>query len=119
MIVINVTRNTLLSDRCQRATSFGTRLLGLLGRKTIMAGEGLLLDRCQAIHTCGMRFPIDVLSLDKELRVLRTIENLPSFRARFLKKAAYVLELPAGMVCRTRTAVGDQVQIRRDDITGA
>jgi uncharacterized membrane protein (UPF0127 family) len=114
MTVINVTRNTLLADRCQFANSFWSRLIGLLGRKTITEGEGLLLDRCQAIHTNGMRFPLDVLSLDKDLRILRTIENLQPFRIRILTNAAFVLELPTATINRTQTVVGDKVEFRDD-----
>jgi uncharacterized membrane protein (UPF0127 family) len=52
-------------------------MIGLLNRKALAQGEGLLLDRCYGIHTFGMRFPIDVVFLDKELRVMRAVPALP------------------------------------------
>ncbi len=112
MIVINATKNTLLSDRCRFANSIWKRMIGLLDRKNVAEGEGLLLDRCLGIHTIGMRFPIDVLCLDRNLRVLRTIKEMPPFRACLLNRALFVMELPAGTISKTNTFVGDQIHIR-------
>jgi uncharacterized membrane protein (UPF0127 family) len=75
-------------------------------------GEGLLLDRCYGIHTIGMRFPIDVLFLDKELHVMRAVQALPPFRTCVVKHAVYVLELPVGAIPASRTETGDQIQMR-------
>lgn len=117
MVVINATKRTVLSDQCRFANSIWKRMIGLLDRKAVADGEGLLLDRCYGIHTFGMRFSIDVLCLDKDFRVLRTIEELPPFRACMLKKAVFVMELPAGTIGKTGTLVGDQIHIRVDDAT--
>jgi uncharacterized membrane protein (UPF0127 family) len=119
VIVINATKNALLSDRCQFADSFWKRLIGLLGRKAMAEGEGLLLDRCQAIHTFGMRFPIDVVWLDENFRVLQTTVNLLPFRACVQKGATFVIELAAGTIRPTHTTVGDQIQIRDNNVTAA
>jgi len=112
MIVTNVTRTAVLSNRCRFANSFWKRLVGLLDHKAMAEGEGLLLDHCQGIHTFGMRFPIDVLYLDKDFHVLQTVTNLRPFRASLLRTTAFVLELPAGTIHRTRTVVGDEIHIR-------
>lgn len=118
MIVINATRNTVLSDQCRFANSFWKRMIGLLNRKSVNSGEGLLLDRCYGIHTFGMRFPIDVVCLDKNFRVLRTITGLLPFRACVLNQAAFVMELPAGTLNRTQTSEGDQIHIRISKTNG-
>ena len=92
--------------RCSNAWS-GCSTAGDLSK-----GEGLLLDRCYGIHTFGMRFPIDVLFLDKDLRVIRAVKALPPYRTCVVKKSVYVLEVPVGALDASRTAEGDQIQIR-------
>jgi uncharacterized membrane protein (UPF0127 family) len=115
MVLVNVTKKTVLSDRCHFANSVFKRMIGLLNRRALGPGEGLLLDRCYGIHTFGMRFSIDVLFLDKDLRVMRAVTALPPFRTCIVKKAVYVLELPVGDIQRTRTEAGDQIQFRTAD----
>jgi uncharacterized membrane protein (UPF0127 family) len=115
MVLVNVTKKTLVSDRCHFANSVFKRMVGLLNRKALGPGEGLLLDRCYGIHTFGMRFPLDVLFLDKDLRVMRAVTALPPFRTCVVKKAVYVLELPVGAIQHTRTEAGDQIQFRTAD----
>jgi len=119
MVVINATKNALLSDHCRFANSFWKRMIGLLDRKAVAEGEGLLFDRCYGIHTFGMRFSIDVLCLDRSFRVLRTIPDLHPFRACLLNKAVFVVELPAGTIIRTQTTVGDQIHIRVNNLAGS
>lgn len=112
MVLINATKKTVVSDRCHFANSVLKRMVGLLNRKALAQGEGLLLDRCYGIHTVGMRFPIDVLFLDKELRVIRAVPALPPFRTCVVKHAVYVLELPSGSIQRSQTSAGDQIKMR-------
>lgn len=87
-------------------------MVGLLNRNRLNEGEGLLIDRCYGIHTFGMRFSIDVLFLDQNLKVIRVVPSLPPFRTCVVKKAVYVLELPAGTADKTQTVAGDQICIR-------
>jgi uncharacterized protein len=112
MVLVNATKKTVVSDRCRFANSVFKRMIGLLNRKALAQGEGLLLDRCYGIHTVGMRFPIDVLFLDKELQVMRAVPALPPFRTCVVKHAVYVLELPVGSIQRSQTEAGDQIQMR-------
>lgn len=112
MVLVNVTRQAVLSDRCHFANTVWKRMIGLLNRRSFTPGEGLLLDRCYGVHTFGMRFPIDLLFLDQDLQVIRAVRALPPFRTCAVKRAVYVLELPVGAVDRTGTAEGDQIQIR-------
>jgi hypothetical protein len=114
MVVINATKNSILADRCRFANSVLKRMVGLLNRHALSDGEALLLDHCYGIHTFGMRFPIDVLCLDNNFRVLRTIAGLSPFRACVLNKAAFIMELPSGTLKKTQTALGDQIHIRVD-----
>jgi uncharacterized protein len=112
MVLVNATKKTVLSDRCRFANSVFKRMVGLLNRRGLALGEGLLLDRCYGIHTFFMRFSIDVLFLDKELQVMRAVSALPPFRTCVVKHAVYVLELPVGSVERSQTTAGDQIQMK-------
>jgi uncharacterized membrane protein (UPF0127 family) len=112
MVLVNATKKTVVSDRCRFANTVLKRMVGLLNRPTLASGEGLLLDRCYGIHTIGMRFGIDVLFLDKELRVMRAVPSLPSFRICIVRQAVYVLELPVGAIQASRSEAGDQIQMR-------
>ena len=112
MVLVNTTKKTILSDRCHFANTVLKRMIGLLNRQKFAEGEGLLFDRCYGIHTFGMRFPIDVLFLDKDLHVIRAVKALPPYRTSVVRKAVYVLELPVGALEKTHTEEGDQIQIR-------
>jgi len=122
MVLVNATQKTIVSDRCHFANTVLKRMVGLLNRGRFDRGEGLLLDRCYGIHTVGMRFPIDVLFLDKDLHVIRAIKALPPWRTCAVKKSVYVLEVPVGAIEASRTGEGDQIQISNansDTTTGA
>jgi uncharacterized membrane protein (UPF0127 family) len=71
------------------------RLLGLalLGRRA--AGEGLLIPGCRSVHTFGMRFPLDLVFLDFNLRPVSRRRSVPAGRIAFERRAQAVLELPA------------------------
>jgi uncharacterized membrane protein (UPF0127 family) len=112
MVLVNATKKTVVSDNCHFANTVLKRMVGLLNRGQFGAGEGLLLDRCYGIHTFGMRFPIDVLFLDKDLCVIRAVKALPPYRTCVVKKSVYVLEVPVGALDASRTGEGDQIQIR-------
>src|ERR1043166_984530 len=112
MVLFNATKKTTVCDRCHFANSVLKRMVGLLNRKALTSGEGLLLDRCYGIHTIGMRFPIDVLFLDRDLHVMRAVRALPPFRTCVVRQAVYVLELPVGAIDQSRTEAGDQIQMR-------
>jgi uncharacterized protein len=112
MVLVNATRKTVISDHCRFANSVFKRMVGLLNRKQFTPGEGLLFDRCYGIHTFGMRFSIDVVFLDREYKVIRTVPALPPFRTCAVRQAVYVLELPVGSIASSGTQAGDQIQVR-------
>ncbi len=97
MQIRNITRGVTLGDRVKRADRFQTRLLGLMFRRRLGVGEGLLIDPCKAIHTHFMRFPIDVLFLDAGGRVVLVIPAMRAWRqSPYVREARAVLEVPAG-----------------------
>lgn len=108
--VVNITKGSLLAERAVVASTYLQRLVGLIGRRCLPAGEGLILSPCQAIHTFFMRFPIDVIFFDDTSHILHLEENMPPFRmSRFVPGARYVLELPAGTIRKTATEKGDML----------
>jgi uncharacterized membrane protein (UPF0127 family) len=110
--VLNTNRNTVIGDRVQVADTSFTRLFGLLGKRHIDAGRGLWIKPSSGVHTLGMMFPIDVIGLDKELRVLRLWSNLVPFRVTSVStKIRSVIELPAGRIEECGTQLGDILQI--------
>jgi uncharacterized membrane protein (UPF0127 family) len=83
-----------------------SRMKGLLGRRSLATGEGLLLRPAGSIHTAFMRFPIDAVFLDANLRVLRVEANLRPWRIAAQRGARAVVELPAGTAEGMGLAVG-------------
>ena len=86
-----------------------SRMVGLLGRKSISSGEGVALRPGFSIHTAFMRFPIDVVFLDAELVVLKIDEAVRPFRTAACRGAREVVELRAGECERRGLSVGDRV----------
>jgi uncharacterized protein len=112
--VQNVTRCTELADRALVAGNRADRRRGLLGRNGLSAGEGLWIIPCEAVHTFGMRFPIDLVYLDRRHRVLKTRSNVGPWRLSGCLRAHSVIELPAGTVRDTRTTKGDTLTLESD-----
>lgn len=113
MRVRNLTRNTLVADRVSVAQTSRERRKGLLGRESLAEGEGLWIVPCEAVHTFGMKFPIDVVFLSRSHKVLKVREAVPRGRIAVCLRAHSVLELPAGALRRSRTQAGDQLALER------
>ena len=108
MRIMNRTRGTLLGTRVRLADSWWSRFRGFLLRPEPRFGEGILLTPCNAIHTWGMSFPLDVVFLDASGRVLEVIEGLPpGTTAVRVPGGRYVLEVPTRTIEATGTTVGD------------
>ena len=109
---INTTRDTTLADKVKIAANPWLRLKGLLVTKSLSQGEGLSIEPCQSVHTFFMAYPIDILFLDKELRVVYLRNAMPPNRiSRHVFKARSVIELPAGTIEGTGTQIGDLLAI--------
>lgn len=86
-----------------------SRMRGLLGRKSLPSGEGLLLRPAASIHTAFMRFAIDAVFLDRDGRVLRVEPRIAPWRAAGCRGARAVLELSAGESERRGVRPGDRL----------
>jgi trehalose synthase len=96
---------TVLGRRVPVAVGPGARLLGLSHLDREAAGPGLLIPRCASVHTFGMRFPLDLVFLDRGGRPLSFRRAVPPRRIAFERRASAVLELPS--------FAGDWVDLRR------
>ena len=93
--------------RARVARSFAARFRGLMGAADLPAGQGMLFPRTSSVHTHFMRFPIDVVFLDEELRIVAVRPALRPWRMAAAKRARSVLELRAGECERVGLAEGD------------
>lgn len=110
--VLNQTRQTVVADTVQMATSFLTRLVGLMGRPDLPKGHGLWIMPCNDIHSCFMRFEFDALFLDKSHQVLYIVERMKPWRiSKIVRGGKTVLELPAGTIAASKTQIGDQLAL--------
>ena len=108
-----LSRARIVCESCSVADTIWTRLRGLMGRRRLEPGEGLLLRPSGSVHTCFMRFAIDVVFLDGELRVLAVSPSVRPWRLRLQRGARAVLELPAGDAERVGIAPGDHLTVGR------
>lgn len=114
--VYNKTRETFVATEATVADSYFTRLVGLLGKgkRWAQLGRGLWIVPSRGVHTIGMLFPIDLIFLSKSKEVVHIEEHVRPFSvSRVSLKATSVLELPAHTIYRSRTQVGDQMEIAR------
>jgi len=109
--VLNVTRRTVLATRLEKAHTAATRKKGLLGREGLASGEGLWIAPCESVHTFFMHFPIDLVYLDRKLKVRKVRHSVGAWRVSACFSAKSVLELPAGTARETRTERGDAMEI--------
>jgi uncharacterized membrane protein (UPF0127 family) len=107
--VENQTRNAVLAETAEVAQSSSERRTGLLKHASFVPGQGLWIVPCEAVHSFGMKFSIDVVYLDRKKRVRKVRENMVPRRLSACLLAHSVLELPAGTVERTATRPGDQL----------
>jgi uncharacterized protein len=101
----------VVCEQCLVADSPLARMRGLLGRSDLARTEGVLLRPAGSIHTYFMRFAIDVVFLDRELRVVKVAEHVRPWNAVRRKGAKAVLELRSGEITRRRVRVGDVLQM--------
>lgn len=91
-----------------------TRMRGLLGRRELPAGQGLLIEPCNSVHMVFMRFPIDVVYIDKDGVVVKAVEDLKVNRfSAGGRKARSTLELPVGTIREAGITPGDRLTIIR------
>lgn len=116
--VRNLTSGTVLGTEVELAGSSRTRTKGLLGRRTLVPGEGLWIVPCEAVHTFFMQFAIDLVYLDRKNRVRKVRSAVRPWRISGCFVAHSVLELPAGTAAAARTKKWDQIEFISDGAQG-
>jgi len=106
--IINKTKNTVLAQKASFADTPFKRMKGLLARKELEPAEGLILKPCQSIHTFFMRFAIDVVFVDRDNRIIKTISGLKPWRlSSICFPAQSCIELPEGTIASSLSSPGD------------
>ncbi|HTU51115.1 MAG TPA: DUF192 domain-containing protein [Acidobacteriaceae bacterium] len=108
--VLNLTRQTVLAERVEVADRGAKRRKGLLGRSGLGPEEGLWIVPCESVHTFGMRFAIDLVYVDRKLRVRKVRSGVPPWRMSACLTAHSVIELASGAAFASKTQVGDQLE---------
>src|ERR1019366_10741976 len=110
--VTNTTRGVSVGDSVELADTSLKRMFGLLGRRSLNAGGGLWIKPSSGVHTFGMAFKIDVVGLDRDLKVIKLWRCLAPFRVTSVSlKMKSVLELPCGTISQSQMQLGDQMHI--------
>jgi uncharacterized protein len=107
--VRNETRDACLARAEWRGSMVG-RARGLLGKGSLPDGAGIVITPCNSVHMLFMRFPIDVVYINRENRVVKAVSDLKPFRFSLGGAGAHAaIELPTGTVAASGTAPGDQL----------
>ena len=115
VLVRNQTRNTVLAETAEVADTASKRRTGLLKHTGLEPGQGMWIVPCEAVHSFGMKFTIDVIYVDRKKRVRKTRQRMGPRRLSGCLLAHSVLELPAGTIESTGTQAGDQLSFERQD----
>lgn len=108
--VSNLTRQTVLATCMEVADNGEKRRKGLLGQQRLRPGSGLWIIPCEAVHTFGMQFSIDLVYLDRMNRIKKLRSDVGPWRLSACLSARSVLELPAGTIRATQTKLGDRLE---------
>ncbi len=109
IVVLTRSDGSVICERCVVADRMLPRMKGLLGKRELIAGEGLLIQPAPSIHTFFMRFAIDVVFLAKNGEVMKVAPDVGPWRMRSCRRAFAVLELAAGEAERRGITVGDHI----------
>jgi|TARA_B100000315_G_C14490441_1_gene547328 hypothetical protein len=109
--IINTTKSTTLSKKVEVADSFFTRLKGLMFRERMPWDEALIFYNSPSIHTFFMKFPIDIVFLDGDMRVIRIARNFEPWGVISCFKSYLTIELPPSKTAEEGLEVGDILEI--------
>jgi len=110
----NLDRNTVVAEEVEVAAGFRRRFLGLMGRQRLPRGRALWLVPCNSVHTLFMRFALDLIFCDGDLRVVAVRRDVRPWRpVPPVRGAASVFELAAGSPAVSGTRPGDRLELRQ------
>ena len=108
----------VVCERCEIPKSSFARMRGLLGRGALEPGSGMLIDAAPSVHMFFMRFPIDVVFLDRDWMVVRVVHALKPWRVAGARRAVAALELPAGAAAEAGLQEGDVLVLEEPEAAG-
>jgi uncharacterized membrane protein (UPF0127 family) len=110
--IVNTSRGVTLAEAGWRANTFVTRGIGLMFRRALPPGGGLIIPGSSSVVTFFMRFPIDVLFVDRAGKVAHIVHGMAPWRtSKIVRGSKLAIELPAGTAKQTGTEPGDIVEI--------
>ena len=112
-VLVNIDNGLQVAGRVRLAGDSGSRRRGLLGVNALDRESGLWIVPCEAIHTFGMRMPIDLLFLDRGFKVRKLLKDVRPWRIAVCLRASSVVELRAGAIAESKTKVGDCLSVQR------
>ncbi|HEX7362976.1 MAG TPA: DUF192 domain-containing protein [Bryobacteraceae bacterium] len=111
--VLDLERGIVLATRVRIAATSRARRKGLLGIDRLEAGAGLWIAPCDAVHTIGMKIPIDVVFLGRDHKVKKIVPHLKPWRIAACLTASSVLELEAGAAERAQLRAGARLRFEK------
>ena len=112
LIATNLDTGEVVADKVAVADTRATRAVGLLNRSSLNPGEALWIVPSRGVHTCWMRFAIDIVALDDSGVVVDQVASLKPWRIRLPRRGtAGVLELPEGALKLTGTKIGHRIEL--------
>lgn len=110
MMLINSISGKILVKNVEEAIKYSHRLKGLLGRKSIDEDYALIIYSCSGVHTWFMRFPIDIILLDKNKRVIKIYTNMQPWKTtKIITGANYVIEAKGNSIA-SEVKIGHTIQ---------
>lgn len=114
IVVRNLTDGSIVCEEGCLAESSLSRMVGLLGKRSLPEQAGLLIEPSSGVHTFWMSFAIDIVALDKQKQVIGLWQDVGPRRIKGLSlKTKSVLELPSGRIARCGLSVGDRIAVER------
>jgi uncharacterized membrane protein (UPF0127 family) len=112
-LVRNQTRGTVLGEAVELADTSAKRRTGLLKHERLERGQGLWIVPCESVHTFFMKFPIDLVYVDKRHKVRKVKHSVAPWRMSACLSAHSVIELPAGTAEQSGTQAGDELAVEQ------
>ncbi len=112
MKIQNTSKASVIAQQADRADTFLSRLIGLLGRTDLKPDQGLVINRANSIHMFFMKFPIDAIFVNRENRVVGLVENIKPFQlSPVFWRAHFVIEVGVGVIETSKTTLGDLIRL--------
>lgn len=111
--VIDAPSRRILFDLCRVANTFASRFLGWMGKRYAAGSEAIIFYRTSSLHTFFMRFSIDVIYLDRDMRVMRVVEMIKPWRVTYCRGAACAIECAGGQARKKEITPGKTIEIKK------